>query len=162
MIYPRFSALHLSLTLLVGVASSTSWGQWSLGGNTNATNNGLPAQLSDDCIQLTTTQGNVIGTAWHDCTMNLNLPFDLNFEVNLGNNNGGADGMCFVLPQSGTGNNLFGASGGGLGYEGSPLNPSLCVEIDTYQNGDLGDPSEDHIAIQSNTQNTHNTHKSKK
>jgi len=155
-IYPRFSALHLSLTLLVGVASSTSWGQWSLGGNTNATNNGLPALLSDDCIQLTTTQGNVIGTAWHDCTMNLNLPFDLNFEVNLGNNNGGADGMCFVLHQSGTGNNLFGASGGGLGYEGSPLNPSLCVEIDTYQNGDLGDPSEDHIAIQSNTQNTHN------
>ena len=142
MILPRLPLSQLAFTLLFGGLSCICQGQWNLGGNQNAANNGLPALLSDDCVQLTTTSGNVIGTAWHDCTMNLNLPFDLNFEVNLGNNNGGADGMCFVLHQSGTGGNLFGASGGGLGYEGGPFDPSLCVEIDTYQNGGPGDPSE--------------------
>ena len=108
-----------------------------------------------DCIQLTTNAPNQVGAAWHDCTLNVSQPFDITFDVNLGNDNGGADGMCFVLHQAGTGNGVLGGSGGSVGYSGGPFDPSLCVEIDTWQNGDLGDPSADHIGIQSNGQNTH-------
>ena len=108
-----------------------------------------------DCVQLTTNAPNQVGAAWHDCTLNVSQPFDITFDVNLGNDNGGADGMCFVLHQAGTGNGVLGGSGGSVGYSGGPFDPSLCVEIDTWQNGDLGDPSADHIGIQSNGQNTH-------
>ena len=61
-----------------------------------------------------------------------------------------------VLQQEGNvGNNLIGGNGGDIGYTG-PFIPSVAVEIDTYQNGDVGDPSFDHIAIQSNGSTTHN------
>lgn len=116
---------------------------------------GSATSIDADCVQLTTTATAQVGAAWHDCTLNVSEPFDVTFDVNLGNNNGGADGMCFVLHQAGTGNGTFGVSGGSLGYASGPFNPSLCVEIDTWQNGDVGDPSEDHIAIQSDGQNTH-------
>jgi gliding motility-associated-like protein len=138
------------LTALVGalVASAVSLGQWVPIGSATSTN--------DDCVQLTTTAPNQVGAAWHDCTLNVSEPFDITFDVNLGNNDGGADGMCFVLHQAGTGAGTFGVSGGSLGYAGGPFNPSLCVEIDTWQNGDVGDPSFDHIGVQSNGQNNHN------
>lgn len=123
--------------------------QWNLVQNAN--------QQSPTCIQLTNTSPAQRGAAWHDCPIHLGAPFDLEFTVNLGNNNGGADGMCFVLQQAGNvGNNLVGDSGGSIGYNGGPFNPSIAVEIDTWQNGDVGDPSFDHIGIQSNGQNNHN------
>ena len=132
----------------VALAHSLVHGQWNPIGTAQPT--------GADCIQLTAATGNQVGAAWHDCTLNVSQPFDIQFEVNLGSDNGGADGMCFVLHQSGTAGGTYGVSGGSLGYAGGPFNPSLCVEIDTWQNGDVGDPSEDHIGIQSNGQNTHN------
>ena len=143
--------LHLRQFLsLAGalVVSTSMLGQWVPVGSATATN--------DDCVQLTTSAPTLVGAAWYDCTLNVSEPFDITFDVNLGNNDGGADGMCFVLHQAGTGNGTFGTSGGSLGYAGGPFDPSLCVEIDTWQNGDVGDPSVDHIGIQSNGQNNHN------
>ena len=67
---------------------------------------------------------------------------DLNINFGIYDSNG-ADGMVFVMQTVGT--NLLGVSGGGLGYEG--INPSLGVELDTWQNTDMGDPFQDHISI---------------
>lgn len=136
------SVLSAGLCLEVGA-------QWNL--VQNAT------QQSPTCIRLTNAINQQRGAAWHDCQIHLGAEFDLEFTVNLGTNNGGADGMCFVLQQEGNvGNNLIGGNGGDIGYTGSPFIPSIAVEIDTYQNGNVGDPSFDHIAIQSNGSTTHN------
>ena len=77
--------------------------------------------------------------------------------MNLGNNNSGADGMCFILQQAGNvGNTVVGNNGGSIGYSGGPFSPSLAVEIDTWQNNDVGDPSYDHIGIGRDGSNMHN------
>ena len=112
-----------------------------------------------DCVQLTSSWFTFqTGAAWHDCQIHLGADFDLEFTVNLGNDDGGADGMCFVLHQEGnTGNNLVGDAGGDIGYGEGPFGPtSIAVEIDTYLNDDLPDPWFDHIAINSGGFVNHN------
>lgn len=112
-----------------------------------------------DCVQLTSSFFQFqTGAAWHDCQINLDADFDLEFTVNLGNDDGGADGMCFVLHQEGnTGNNLVGDAGGDIGYGEGPFGPtSIAIEIDTYRNDDLPDPWFDHIAINSGGFVNHN------
>ena len=138
------TAAFMALSSLHGIA------QW------NAVNN---ASLNgNDCVQLTTTGISQTGAAWHDCLIHLGADFDLEFSVNVGNNDGGADGMCFVLHQAGNvGNNLVGSNGGDIGYANGPFGAtSIAVEIDTYFNGQNGDPSYDHIAINGGGQINHN------
>ena len=90
------------------------------------------------------------GGAWHDCQLNLEADFDLEFTVNFGTTDAdGADGIVFVLQPFGVGNNVIGSTGGSIGYENGPFNPSLAVEMDTWQNADVGDPWFDHIALTS-------------
>ena len=91
----------------MALAHSLVHGQWNPIGTAQPT--------GADCIQLTAATGNQVGAAWHDCTLNVSQPFDIQFEVNLGSDNGGADGMCFVLHQSGTAEGTYGVSGGSLG-----------------------------------------------
>jgi hypothetical protein len=54
----------------------------------------------------------------------------------------GADGLTFTIQNN---SNSVGSSGGGIGYAGI-LN-SVTVEFDTYQNGEVGDPSSNHVGI---------------
>ena len=84
--------------------------------------------------------------------INLNNPFHFNIDLFLGCNNGGADGIAFVLQPIST---SLGSSGGGLGYAG--INPSFSVEFDTWQNSQYADPTYDHIAIQKNGILNHQT-----
>lgn len=58
----------------------------------------------------------------------------------------GADGMYFVLQTAG--NDATGRSGGGMGFDG--FSPSLGIEFDTWNNTDIGDIPQDHIAINKN------------
>jgi len=109
--------------------------------------NGSAISLGDDCYMLTPAIGTMNGTVWYADQIDLNNPFDLQFTMNFGTlDANGADGMCFVLQTVGT--NAIGASGGGMGYQ--TFGTSLGIEFDTYQNGNFGDPSEDHIAIEYN------------
>ena len=78
--------------------------------------------------------------------------FDFTFDVFLGYNDVGADGIAFVLQPIST---IVGTSGGGIGYLG--ISPSVAIEIDTYQNSGYGDPTTDHIGIQTNGDVDHNT-----
>jgi len=107
--------------------------------------NGSATQLSCNCYRLTQAVNNQSGSVWNENMISLTDSFDYTFDVYLGNNDFGADGIAFVLQPIST---SIGSTGGGLGYDG--IAPSLAVEIDTYQNTNLGDPSYDHIAVMAN------------
>ncbi len=109
--------------------------------------NGSAFYLGGDCYLLTPAIGTMNGTVWYAEQIDLNQPFDLQFTMNFGTlDANGADGICFVLQTVGT--SAIGTSGGGMGYQ--DFGTSLGIEFDTYQNGDFGDPSHDHIAIEYN------------
>lgn len=117
--------------------------------------NGSAISLGADCYQLTgelTTQN---GTVWYGDQLNLNQPFDLMFQMNFGDiDANGADGICFVLQTVGT--NAIGESGGGMGYLNFGTG-SLGIEFDTWQNGENGDPFQDHVAIERDGDINHNS-----
>ncbi|MBM3448698.1 MAG: hypothetical protein FJX90_06290 [Bacteroidetes bacterium] len=114
--------------------------------------NGNAIATGNDCYQLTDALNYQNGTVWYANQIDLNQSFDITFEMNVGDNDGGADGICFVMHTQGT--SAIGQSGGGLGYLN--FGTSLAVEFDTWQNGEYGDPSFDHIAIVQNGDINHN------
>ena len=107
--------------------------------------NGNAQMQPGNIFQLTAPTGGQSGSVWNSIMINLNQPFHLDIDVYLGcnpnANNGGADGIAFVLQPIST---SLGSSGGGLGYEG--ISPSFSVEFDTWQNSQYSDPSYNHIA----------------
>ena len=115
--------------------------------------NGSALRLDEDCFQLTPAQEYRVGSVWYLNQVNISDPFDLFFTFNLGCQDGnGADGMAFVLQQVSTN---VGSTGEGLGY--GAIQPSLAVELDTWQNGNRNDPVYDHLAIMANGVPDHNT-----
>jgi hypothetical protein len=116
--------------------------------------NGSATSIGGDCYQLTPDLTTQNGTVWYSDQLDLNLPFDLMFQMNFGSLDGnGADGICFVLQTVGT--SAIGESGGGMGYLN--FGNSLGIEFDTWQNNDYGDPFEDHVAIEMNGDINHNS-----
>jgi gliding motility-associated-like protein len=107
--------------------------------------NGHANQTSCNEYTLTPNAGTQSGSVWNNIKIDLTQSFDFNFEVYLGNNDAGADGIAFVLQPIST---SVGTSGGGLGYQG--ISPAVGVTIDTWSNADNNDPVFDHIAIQLN------------
>ena len=59
-----------------------------------------------------------------------------------GQTNGGADGLVFTVQNV---DDRAGGAGGGIGYQG--LSPSVGVELDNWDNGRPGDPSNNHVGI---------------
>jgi gliding motility-associated-like protein len=112
--------------------------------------NGYATQDACNAYTLTQAVGNQNGSVWNNNKINLTQSFDFNFDVNLGSNDAGADGIVFVLQPIST---SVGSTGGGLGYNG--ISPAVGVTIDTYQNTDNNDPAYDHIAIQLNGDLSH-------
>ncbi|MEM7371126.1 MAG: hypothetical protein AAF587_21100, partial [Bacteroidota bacterium] len=129
------------LLLSVGLVLIPSFcmGQFNLVGSAQ----GNP--LLPNCYILTPAQNGQAGAIWNTTPLDLTNPFDFFFEVNVGCNNGGADGMTFTL-QSNNNTTTIGNNGGSLAYSG--INPSVAVEFDTWQNAT--DPFQDHVAIISN------------
>ncbi|MBC7936087.1 MAG: PKD domain-containing protein [Rhizobacter sp.] len=108
--------------------------------------NGNALQQSCNCYRLTDDFGNQSGSVWNNNQIDLSNSFDYNFDVFLGNNDGGADGIAFVLQPIST---SVGSLGGGMGYQG--ISPAIAITLDTYQNSSPdNDPFYDHIAIQRN------------
>jgi len=104
------------------------------------------ATLMGECIRLTSNAGGQQGCAWFSEETDFSQPFTHSMTVNFGNNNNGADGICLVYQANST--STCGISGQGIGAQGIPN--SFIVEFDTYQNGNLGDPVNDHAAININ------------
>ena len=75
--------------------------------------------------------------------------FRASFGVNSPANSGGGDGMVFIFgpvddyPETG---------GGTLGFNGSL---GYGVELDTYQNPELGDPNHEHVAVIKDVSSNH-------
>ena len=123
----------LSALLLAGLIPIRSVAQYQVNGNA--------AQTACNCWRLTNASNGENGSVWNVNLFNLSNPFNFTFDVFLGCNDGGADGIAFVLQALSVN---AGSSGGGIGYQG--INPSLAVELDNYQNG--GEPGFDHMALQ--------------
>jgi gliding motility-associated-like protein len=104
------------------------------------------AVLQGECIRLTSNTTGQRGCAWFEEDIDFSMPFTHNMTVNFGSNNAGADGICLVYQNNSTA--ICGISGEGIGAQGIPN--SFIVEFDTYQNGNLGDPINDHAAININ------------
>ncbi|MBD3638481.1 MAG: T9SS type A sorting domain-containing protein [Crocinitomicaceae bacterium] len=86
-----------------------------------------------ECVQLTANTAGQTGCAWDaNSTLDFNSSFSYDFTVNLGSNDGGADGLAFVIQNDPAGICACGGSGGGFAASG--ISNSLIVEIDTYLN----------------------------
>ncbi len=108
--------------------------------------NGDAVQLNDTCYQLTPAMNSKAGSIWNPEKINLNESFDVVARLNLGcNNQDGADGIVFGFQPLST---SIGGGGGGIGF--LSVEPALGIEIDTWQNVPIGDPTYDHIAIEKN------------
>ena len=112
---------------------------------------GSASSAMGSCIQLTQATPNQNGSMWSTSTISLYQDFDFNYEVFVGSNDAGADGMVFMLSVDSTGT---GTGGGGIGYEG--IQNTLGIEIDTWNNVNYGDIPADHLAIISNGVADHN------
>ena len=137
--------------LVLGSATKGTWAQ----GDPVYFLNGTTTVIGEDCYQLTSAMAAQTGSVWYADQVDLSQPLDLQFILNLGSDDeGGADGICFVIQSVGT--DALGESGGGLGFLGDDFQPAFAVEFDTWQNGNYGDPAGDHIAKISNGSVDHN------
>ncbi len=117
--------------------------------------NGEAMQLNDTCFQLTEDRLFNSGSIWDGTKINLLQSFDVVIEVNLGCRDAdGADGMVFGFQPL---NTSIGGQGEGIGFQG--IVPSLGIELDTWQNENLSDPTYDHMAIIRDGNLDHNTNR---
>ena len=114
--------------------------------------NGAAQKNSCNCYTITPAEFHQSGSVWNSNKISLNNSFDFWFNVNLGCNDAGADGIVFILQPIST---SVGSTGEGMGFAG--VSPSIGIALDTYQNQNLNDPSFDHISIQSNGLTNHTT-----
>ncbi len=123
-----------------------------------------PAITNGSCIDLTQDYSNFLSGAFWYCTqIDLNESFLLNFDVSFGSDVNGGDGLAFVLQNEDV-SDVKGGAGGGLGYAqgnnsgclggGCPITPSIAIEMDTWDNSDIGinDIACHHASIQTNGQ----------
>ena len=105
-----------------------------------------------DCIVLTPSATGQQGCAWFEIPMDFNQPFVNTMTANFGSNDiSGADGITLVYQANGP--NYCGGTGQGIGAEGMPN--SAIFEFDTFQNGNLGDPYDDHTSFNVNGNMNH-------
>ncbi len=122
----------------------------------------LPAQA-----QLTSATQYSYGAVYLGAPQDLNNPLTYEFDMLLGQSDGGADGIVFMLHNDSRGQLAHGDVGMGLGYASSPntqdhmegissnVTNSIAIEFDTYENSSKSDPTEDHIAFVKNGNNKH-------
>ena len=114
------------------------------------------AEVSGKALRLTPARHDKSGAVWFREKQPVRLGFDTTFRFQLTHQGGvchGADGLAFVLQNSGS------AASGGRGSAGGfavsdPTNPqhagipwSIAVFLDTCRNEEEGDPSSNYIAI---------------
>ena len=111
-------------------------------------------------LRLTPNSTYTSGSAWFNTPQPVSANFTTSFMFQLSgasNSEGPADGIAFVIQNSGT--SALGPDGCGLGFGDVPegtcaptsggIASSLAVEFDSYQNPTIGDVSSSHVAIQS-------------
>ena len=150
MILIRNAAVHIVFLIFICFQTASH-------AQLNAVTVGSASDLGSNCFRVTPDQLNLSGGAWYDNPINFSNDFTIFYENNFGTKDGnGADGMALVFKTNATA--VIGNTGGGIGYAG--ISNSLIVEFDTFENGDLGDPTVDHIGIMSNGVPNHSSNSS--
>ena len=135
----RLFSRRSALCMLFTISWLWIWGQ-------SFYTNGNASYLGGLCYELTPDAVGQVGTIFSNNTINLNQPFIIEGSMNFGTKDGpGADGIVLILS---TNPGAIGGGGGGIGYYG--ITPSIGVEFDTYENANIFDPVNDHMAIMSN------------
>ena len=119
-----------------------------LSGYSQYNTNGTTLNEGGGCFRLTQALNSQSGSLWFQNKISLASDLTIDANIFLGTNDGGADGIAFVLQPVCSG---LGSLGGGIGYQG--ITPSLAVEFDTWQNA--SDPIQDHIGLMKNGNTTH-------
>ncbi len=97
-------------------------------------------------IQLNTDSPKKVGGVMSDMRIDVSKDFVFDFDVHLGANDKGADGLAFVLHNDPLQERALGNGGNALGAEG--IRKGLALEFDTYNNGKAaGDIAADHIQL---------------
>ncbi len=97
-------------------------------------------------LLLTPNAASKCGAVWYEYPIDFKYyNMVAKFLVYLGSSKSGGDGIVFVIASK---PNQVGVGGGGLGYMG--IRNSIGVELDTFPDRSLGDPSKCHIAIDVN------------
>lgn len=92
---------------------------------------------------LTSNAPGKTGAMMSEVRIDVSQDFTFNFDVYLGKNDAGADGMAFVLHNDPVADRALGGGGNGLGDGG--IRYGLGIEFDTYNSGGaLGDIAGDH------------------
>ncbi|MBK8097087.1 MAG: IPT/TIG domain-containing protein [Planctomycetes bacterium] len=107
---------------------------------------------SGTALRLTTTQAQQTGLFWHTTAMPVARGFDTTFTFRITRPVSGtlAEGMAFIIHDDPNGTATQGGGVWALGY-GVNSNPgirnAIAIEIDTYQDGFLGDTSANEVSI---------------
>jgi uncharacterized repeat protein (TIGR01451 family) len=116
--------------------------------------NGTQPTVSGGVLHLNPSQQNQVGAAWYPILQPVSNGFSTTFKFQITNpSQPTADGIAFVIQNSGAGLQAVGDGGGGIGYQG--IDNSLAVEFDTYANetdpewDGSGNAPANHVAIQS-------------
>ncbi len=137
-----YTRLIYILLITLGITFSMPlFAQFNVIGNANYI-------AADDCYLLTGAFNTQYGAIWSNELIDLNESFEAQFQLYLGDKDGGgADGIAFTFqPVNNSG--TVGDLGGGIGFEG--IVPSVGIEFDTWQNGIYNDPAQDHVALMQN------------
>ena len=95
-------------------------------------------------LQLTPPNTGLVGTAFQTSTTVPAGSVSIEFLFYIGDGSG-ADGISLTALDVNRMSGFLGSSGGGIGYGGLP---GWTIEVDTYYNGDQGDPtSSDHLSF---------------
>jgi hypothetical protein len=113
----------------------------------HVTMNGNASYLgSSDVFRLTANLTAVSGNIMSNERILLTQDFSISFNIFLGSNDRGADGMTFVLHNDPRGAEANGGRSGGLGAAG--IVNGLAIEFDTFNNGAAaGDIRTDHASF---------------
>jgi len=108
-------------------------------------------------LRLNPSAQSQVGSAWYTLLQPVAGGFSTTFTFKIVNpSQPSADGIAFVIQNSGAGLQAIGGGGGGIGYQG--ISNSLAIEFDTYANAydpefpntdRTGNSPANHIAIQS-------------
>jgi len=123
---------------------------------------GSAQKMPGDCIMLTPDEPYSEGIAYNRNKLNLEDYFEIQFDIYLGDDDNGADGITFVIHNDVRQFGAFGQWGECMGYgrfnpfsPGNSIDPSIAIEFDTYQNIYQNDPISDHIAYLENGVSRH-------
>lgn len=117
------------------------------------------AQQAGNVLRLTPNQSFSSGSAFlrNPYPINDNTSFQAQFKFRLRSANNQidpADGFVFILQNDPRGTEAFGEDGENLGYgiypsstTGSPIQPSFAIEFDIFENSNLSDPNNNHLAV---------------